>query len=104
VVEGVARDERIVQKTGYSKKIMTIWKDPAVILQNDFYDTKGRHLKRFTAVKVELIDGRWTTTQMKMERIDGSHTTFFLWSGYEYNTGLSEDAFSSRRLGSGGVR
>ena len=78
---------------------MFIWKEHPVIIQNEFYDSKEKFFKRFTALELKLIEGKWTITQMKMERIDGTHETLFLWTDVKYNVGLSKESFNYNKLG-----
>lgn len=93
VIEGTAIDKKIERKTGYSKKVMYIWKDHPVILQNDFFDKKGRMVKQYFALRVEKVDDKWSTTQMKMKRADSNRETYLIWENLEYDVGLQSSEF-----------
>lgn len=83
---------------GFAKKISYIDKDDYLPLKEEYFDDKGEMIKRFTAVKIEDVDGFKTVTERKMENLKkGSYTTV-VFSSIDYNTGLTENLFTERYL------
>ncbi|MEZ5358045.1 MAG: outer membrane lipoprotein-sorting protein [Candidatus Zixiibacteriota bacterium] len=67
-------------------------------LKEEYYDKDGKVFRRFTADKIEDIDGITTITQRTMENVDkGQHTTI-IFDSIDYNVGITDDIFTERYL------
>lgn len=95
VVESVPKPGK---KKPYKKTISWIRKDIFLVIGVDFYDKKGKFLKRLLATNIEKIDGIWTVKVMEMENVQKNHTTTLEFENVRYNTGLKNDVFTERNL------
>jgi outer membrane lipoprotein-sorting protein len=82
----------------YSKRIVWVRKDIWMVVRADFYDRKGRFLKRMTIPKVKRIDGIWTATELHMDNKRKNHKTILLIEKVRYNTGIPDDMFTERAM------
>lgn len=83
---------------GFAKKISYIDQETYLPLKEEYFDDKGEMIRRFTAVKIEKIEGITTLVERKMENLKkGSYTTV-TFSSIDYNTGLTDDLFTERYL------
>ncbi len=82
----------------YSKRISWVDKESFLILKTDFYDRKGKLIKRFWVDKVSEIDGIWTVMDSTMHDLKRSHKTRMVVKEVKYNQGLSEEMFSVRYM------
>jgi len=95
VVESVPKPGK---KKSYSKTVSWVRKDIFLIVRVDFYDKKGRLLKRLQASDIENIDGIWTARRLELENFQKKHKTILELDNIRYNTGLRDDVFSERNL------
>ncbi len=93
VVESIPRDK----KDAYSK--IVVWVDPErwVILQAEFYNKRGEHLKT-ELIEWELIQDIWTATKMIMDNHLNGNKTIVTIDGFHYNNGFEEKLFHERTL------
>ncbi len=99
VVESVPVDEN----SYYRKKISWIRKDALVASESKYFDREGL-LKTFTAVSLELINGIWTSTEIKMENHRDNHSTIIKILKMEYNTEMDESVFTVSSMARGLIR
>lgn len=83
---------------GFTKKITYVDKENFLPLKEEYFDDKGEMIRRFTAVKVDQIEGITTVIERKMEDLKKGTYTTVLFSSIDYNTGLSDDLFTERYL------
>jgi len=95
VVESTPRDEK---STYYSRKVSWIDKETFLPLKEEYYDKRGNLSKRFTADKIESIQGKATIMQRSMANVQNGHRTLVIFEKVNYNVGLKEDIFSERYL------
>jgi hypothetical protein len=67
-------------------------------LKEEYYDKRGNLSKRFTADKIESIQGKATIMQRSMTNVRNGHRTLVIFDKVNYNVGLKEDIFSERYL------
>jgi len=95
VVESVPKPGK---KKSYKKTITWIRKDIFLAIRIDFYDKKGKFLKRLHATNIEKIDGIWTVKVMEMENVQRKHRTILELENVRYNIGLKKHFFTERNL------
>jgi hypothetical protein len=96
ILESIPKPGKITQ---YSKQIQWVRKDNFLRHKGDYYDKKGKIIRRFSCLKAEKIDDIWTITKLKVERPEeGSHTLLELLK-VRYNSGLSDLYFEHSQLG-----
>lgn len=94
VIESVPKSEY----KGFSRKLSYIDKQTFLPLLEEYFDKKDEMIRRFSAEKIQEVEGVLTVTVRKMENLKkGSHTTV-AFSDIKYNTGVSEDIFTERYL------
>ena len=64
----------------------------------EFYDEKGKLLKKMTNTATEQIDGYWTPRHIEMEDVQKNHKTLMELKEVEHNVGLKDKLFSKRYL------
>ncbi len=96
VVEMVPREKNHM----YSRKVKWIDKTEFIDYRTDFYDRKGRFLKRLI-VEWKKIDDIWVISRMEVKNEQTGHMTVVEITNTEINTGLKERLFTKRRMESG---
>ena len=100
-IEGMPKSKEVVKDTGYGRIERWIRPDIWMNVRAKFYDRKLRFLKELTVKDLEQIDGIWTAKTLVMENEQKEHKTVFTFSNISYNTELSDDLFSQRRMKKG---
>lgn len=82
----------------FTEKKTWVDKESFLPLKEEYFDEDGELFRRFTADKIEDVDGITTITQRTMENVDkGQHTTI-IFDSIEYNVGITDDIFTERYL------
>ena len=96
VVEMTPKDKKYM----YSRKEKWIDKETFVDYRTDFYDRKGRFLKR-QRIDWKKIDNVWTITKIYVKNEQTGHSTLIEIEDIKLNTGLKEGQFTKRKMESG---
>ncbi|MDH2432433.1 outer membrane lipoprotein-sorting protein [Pokkaliibacter sp. MBI-7] len=98
-LEATARQDTVLEKTGYSRKVL--WVDPQyqLIVATDFYDEQGRLLKRMEVEKVEQIQNIWTITQQRMDNLQSGQSTRMYVKNISYDVAVNDRLFNRQQLG-----
>ena len=97
IIESVPKQE-LKKETNYSKRILFIRKDiylPSVI---EYYDKRGKLLKKATYGGFQEIDGIWSITRFKFETPRRKTQTLIQRSDIYYNQGLESSLFQQSNL------
>ena len=98
VVQAIPKSKQLMKDLGYSKVVYHVRKDIDMYIKVDFWDRKGRELKHLISTGITQIDGIWTATGGVMKNVQTNHRTELVFSGQEYNTGLSDRMFTERMI------
>lgn len=93
VVESVPK-----RKSIYGRKVLWVRQDIWMIVRADFYDKKGRFVKRMTVPRIEKVNGIWTAMELQMDNKRKKHKTILLIEDVKYNTGIPDDMFTKRAM------
>ena len=102
VVEARARDEGVVEKTGYLRVIKWVDKERFLVLRSDHYDKDDELFKRITMLEVVEIEGIRFESVMEAENLRTGHRSRFELQDIKVNQGLPDDLFDPENLGSRG--
>lgn len=94
VIEAIPKDEGYL----YSRRVAWIDGETFLVLKADFFDRKGKLLKRFHADDIQVIDGIATPRVLVMTNEQTGHSTRLELSNIRYNTGLKEELFTVSEL------
>lgn len=103
-IESIPNNEEEIARTGYNKSIVFVRKDNFVVTRAINWVNKSQRLKFMEVLKLEKIDGIWTTLEMVMTTRKGKqlqHRSLIRFSNVKYNRPLDEGLFSQRRLSKG---
>lgn len=81
----------------YSKKLKWIDRDEFIDYRTDFFDRKGRFLKR-QIIEWKQIDNIWVITKMTVKNDQTGHSTVVEITDIVLNSGLKESLFTKRSL------
>jgi len=84
-------------KTDYSKQLMKINKQNFYPVTNEYYD-KGFNKVKEAIYTFEKVGNYWSTKEILMKNLKKSHITKMITSEIKYDTGLSDDEFTVRKL------
>lgn len=84
----------------YSLVKSWITKETYVPVYTEFFDKKGRLIKKYKVLRLEKKQGIWTEMYVKMEDLRRKHKTFLNVKTVTYNTGLEDRLFEVQSLGS----
>ncbi len=99
VVEARARDESVVEKTGYLRVIKWVDKERFLVLRSDHYDKDDELFKRITMLEVINVEGIWFESVMEAENLLTGHRSRFELQDIKVNQGLSDELFDPNNLG-----
>jgi len=75
-----------------------IRKDNFVIIKADYYNKKEEIEKTFHVLKLDKVDGIWTSLELLMENHKMNHKTFSKVTNVVYNQGIQDIRFDKREL------
>ncbi len=87
----------ISKKTDYSKLMMTVNKTNYCPIEVKYYDRRGQEMKIAT-FKFEKIGEYWNTKEILMRDLKAKSSTQIITSDVQFDTGLSDDEFTVRKL------
>lgn len=87
----------ISKKSSYSKVIMKVHKTHFYPISAEFYDKGNKKIKEGISV-YKKIGEYWNAQEMTMTDLKKKHTTRMIMSDVEYDTGISDDEFTVRKL------
>ncbi len=64
----------------------------------EYFDAKGRLIRRLQAARIEVIDGQPTITRLKVEDLASGGHTLVAYGRIEYDIDVPKDVFSERSL------
>lgn len=85
------------QRSAYSKIIMSVNKEHYYPVEMNYYDRGNREIKvaQYTFVKIGKY---WNTENVTMKDLKKDHTTSMIMSDVKYDTGLTNNDFTIRKL------
>lgn len=87
------------ENSGYSKQILWIDQSEYRAMIIEFYDLRDRHLKTLTLEDHRLyLDRHWRAHDYRMENHQTQKQTLLSFAPYEFQTGLTEQAFDPSAL------
>ena len=87
----------ISKKSSYSKVIMKVHKTNFYPISAEFYDRGNKKIKEGISV-YRKIGEYWNAQEMTMTDLKKKHTTRMIMSDVKYDTGISDDEFTVRKL------
>ena len=82
----------------YSLLKSFIAKNIYIALSTEYYDKKGKLIKKYRTIKLEKIQNIWTETEVLMEDLKKKHKTILKINNIVYNTNLDDNIFSRQHL------
>jgi outer membrane lipoprotein-sorting protein len=102
IIEAVPATPREKKESGYSKRHIWVDKATFLIMQEQFWNKKGEHVKTSKHDDlIQLSHGIWAYNRVEVENHKRKHRSIFLFREREINTGLSDSLFSQRSLARG---
>ena len=89
---------RKAKDSNYSKRKTWVDKKTWLALQVEYFDRRGRLLKRMKQGGIKRIDGIWTATKLVMETPRKKSHTLLQYTGVQYNIGLRDSVFEQSAL------
>jgi Outer membrane lipoprotein-sorting protein len=83
----------------YSLLKSIIAKNIYIALSVEYYNKKGKLIKKYRTIKLEKIQDIWTETEVIMEDLKKEHKTILKINNIVYNTNLDDNIFSRQNLG-----
>nr|HID59105.1 outer membrane lipoprotein-sorting protein [Desulfobacterales bacterium] len=97
VVEALPATKEKKRSSGYSKRVMWISKDKFVTLKVDYYDRRGRLLKRQLNLDFRNIEGTiWRPQKVLVNNFKNKHKTLLGTIKREINTAIPDRIFTER--------
>jgi hypothetical protein len=75
-----------------------IRKDNFVVIKADYYNNKEEIEKTFHVLKLDKVDGIWTSLELLMENHEMNHKTFSKITHVVYNQGIQDTRFDKKEL------
>ncbi len=103
VVEAVATDQTVKKETGYGSRKLWVRKDTFFIARTDYFDKRGKLIKRQTTGKISAVDGTaWRAAFTRMENFQENHVTEVEVTGRDLtDAAVKPDIFRERYVTSG---
>ncbi len=94
VVESTSKDKDYQ----YSRVLWWISKEYLLVVKGEFYDKRGRYLKKMTVSDFRKVDGIWTAFSRFMENEQEQHSTLLEVQSVKYNEEISDRTFKVSNL------
>ena len=98
VIIGTAANDAIRRNTGYTQVQWCVDTSRYVVAEANYYDHSGEAFKRFTAEKVEKIDGLYFVTHVRMQDLHTNHQSEMVFADLKTNQGIGDSTFTERYL------
>ncbi|MCG9876374.1 MAG: outer membrane lipoprotein-sorting protein [Leptospiraceae bacterium] len=101
VIEATPNSNKVIQDTGYSKRILKIQKDTFTTLASEAYDENGDLLKQFSFSDYQLVEAsknRWMSMKAEARNIQTGHKTTILTDKFNLEPALEDKYFTARFL------
>jgi outer membrane lipoprotein-sorting protein len=85
-------------KLDYGRRLSWVDRERWLPLKEEYYDSRGKLLRTFTADAVRQVDGHWTVMRRTMRNAQSGHRTEVVYDEVSYGIGLDNDLFSERYL------
>jgi predicted RND superfamily exporter protein len=97
-LEAIPKSEYIAAELGYSRSVF--WVNPSnwMIFRAEFWDLKGKPLKKLSVPDIRLTGGIWTRHKSILENLQTGHRTEFVISDVDYVTELPGEKFTKAAL------
>lgn len=99
ILEGVPTSPQVTEETGVGRSRWWVREDIWMVVQVQFYDSKGEASKSYRAERIERIQGIWTPRVVSMENEQTHHKTVLEMRKVRYNTGVAFGKESLRKIG-----
>lgn len=86
------------QEEGYAKIVVWMDKDLLVSRKMDFYTADGKHVKTLLQGDIRNVGAIPTAHHMEMKNVEKGSSTDVKLTEVKYDSGLSDDLFTERRL------
>ena len=83
----------------YSLLKSIIAKNIYIALSVEYYNKKGKLIKKYRTIKLEKIQNIWTETEVIMEDLKKEHKTILKINNIVYNINLDDNIFTRQNLG-----
>jgi predicted RNA binding protein YcfA (HicA-like mRNA interferase family) len=83
----------------YSLLKSFIAKNIYIALSVEYYNKKGKLIKKYRTIKLEKIQNIWTETEVIMEDLKKKHKTILKINNIVYNTNIDDNIFTRQNLG-----
>ena len=87
----------ISKKSSYSKVIIKVHKTHFYPISTEFYDKGNKKIKEGISI-YKKIGNYWNAQEMSMTNLKKKHTTKMIMSDVKYDTGLTDNDFTVRKL------
>ncbi len=101
VIEGIPKSNEIAKELGYSKA--KLWVDVTIwmLRKADNWDVAGNYLKTIEITDIKKVQGIWTYHKIYVKNHKTNHETTFHIDDVDYQTKISDDAFTKEALVNG---
>jgi hypothetical protein len=97
-LDAIPKTEAIAKELGYSKTTVKIDPSNWIVMEVDFWDTKGSPFKQLRATDIRKVDGIWTRHTISMQNHQTEHRTVLEFSEVNYESKLKDDFFTKQSL------
>lgn len=98
-IEAIAKNNSVIQKTGYTKKIIWLDKEYKLIVKADFFNRQGFNFKQLRVNNVQKIDGFWTIMKQTINDLVDNQQTIMTLKNVRYNVNPNPSIFNKQNLG-----
>lgn len=104
LIESIPRNQKVIDETGYTKSLLFVRQDNYVVVRGVNWVKNKNYLKYMDVVELKQIDGIWVGTEMHVFKKQGKkmlHKTILRWKNIQFNQGLEDELFTTRRMEAG---
>ena len=91
-------ESRPVAGADYAKRVSWIDRERWIPLKEEYFDSRERMVRVFTADTVEEIGKHWTVTHRTMKNLQAGQRTEVTFQNVVYDQGLADNLFTERTL------
>ncbi|HEY5995319.1 MAG TPA: outer membrane lipoprotein-sorting protein [Gallionellaceae bacterium] len=101
VIEATAKNDKVRDDSGYSKRVIWIRKDNFFAIQGDMWDEAGEPVKKFHMTELREVDParhKWQAMRLESENLQSGHKTIIQFENYKVNQKVRDDFFTTRYM------
>jgi hypothetical protein len=101
VIESTPANEKVLDRTGYSRSVSWIRHDNAMAVQVEYSNREGEPWKKLVATKIQEVDKarhQWLAHHLRIENVKSGRSTELEFADVKANGAIADSVFTTQNL------